>query len=128
VQREEPPDDDSSRQLPDPEPSLASCSGQGPAKQHFGKPQAYWLKRLQSKDALERDEAIQVFAQVGTEGREAAPLLKPLLKDSLHKQKGNIANYHRNYMVISDDPFTPSLYPLQPRSCGRGLGEDERMR
>ncbi len=60
---------------------LPACSGQGPAKEHFGKPQAFWLERLRSRDALERDEAIQVFARVGTEGREAAPLLRPLLKD-----------------------------------------------
>jgi hypothetical protein len=60
-----------------------ACSGQAPAKEHFGKPQAFWLERLQSKDVLERDEAILVFARVGTEGREAAPLLKPLLKDTV---------------------------------------------
>jgi hypothetical protein len=54
---------------------------QGPAKEHFGKPQSFWLQRLQSNDLLERDEAIQVFARVGTDGRAAAPLLKLLLKD-----------------------------------------------
>jgi len=59
----------------------SASSGQGPAKEHFGKPQASWLERLQSKDALERDEAIQVFARVGTEGRDAAPLLRSLLKN-----------------------------------------------
>lgn len=62
--------------------AVAPGWGQGPAKQHFGKPQAYWLERLQSKNARERDEAIQVFARVGTEGREAVPLLKPLLEDA----------------------------------------------
>jgi len=48
----------------------------------FGKPVAFWLDRLKSKDVLERDEAVQVFIRLGPAGRDAAPLLKPLLKDA----------------------------------------------
>lgn len=53
-----------------------------PAQDHFGKPVAFWLERLQSKDLLERDEALQVFARLGPAGRAAVPHLKPLLKDA----------------------------------------------
>lgn len=48
----------------------------------FGKPVAFWLDRLRSKDLLERDEAVQVFSRLGPAGRDAAPLLKSLLKDA----------------------------------------------
>lgn len=55
--------------------------GQESTKEFNGKPLSHWLERLQSKQALERDEAIQVLDRIGEEGREAAPLLRPLLKD-----------------------------------------------
>lgn len=54
---------------------------QAAANEHFGKPLAFWLERLRSKDLLERDEAIQVIARIGPAGQDAVPLLKPFLKD-----------------------------------------------
>lgn len=46
-----------------------------------GKPVAYWLERLRSNDLRERDEAVEAVGRIGTAARDAALLLRPLLKD-----------------------------------------------
>jgi hypothetical protein len=58
----------------------ARAQDQG-VRDYFGKPLSFWLEGLKSKDLLERDEALQVIGQVGPAGKDAVPLLKPILKD-----------------------------------------------
>lgn len=60
----------------------ASCSGQPPPKGYLGKPLAHWLERLRSDQAALRAEAVQAVGTIGPDAREAAPLLRPLLKDA----------------------------------------------